>query len=84
VACYRDSFTFYIYWSPLIPVQVIGVQIQTHHRSEQQQAVSLPSASAGVLLNLLFDPEDGGDMILPDVGLFSNYRALQPRRQQSS
>jgi hypothetical protein len=38
----------------------------------------------GILLGL-FDPEDGGDMFLRNVGsLSTDYRALYPRKQYSS
>jgi hypothetical protein len=43
--------------------------------------VSLPPDTAGVLLGLNFDPEDGGYMILRKVGVFPNYTALQTRGQ---
>jgi hypothetical protein len=37
----------------------------------------LPPASAGFLLGLLFDPEDGGDMFFQNVGLYQNYTVLK-------
>jgi hypothetical protein len=39
--------------------------------------LSLPSVSAGFLLHLVLDPENGGDMFLRNAG-FS--LALQPRK----
>jgi hypothetical protein len=40
---------------------------------------------AGFLLGLLFDSEDGGEIILRNVGCFStDYTASYPRRQKSS
>jgi hypothetical protein len=36
-----------------------------------------PPASAGFLLGLLSDTEDGGDMFLRNFGLFLNYGALE-------
>jgi hypothetical protein len=36
-----------------------------------------PPASAGFLLSLLVDPEDGGDIFFRNIGLFLNYTALQ-------
>jgi hypothetical protein len=40
---------------------------------------------AGFLLDLLFDPEDGGDMFLRNVGrLSTEYTALYSRREKSS
>jgi hypothetical protein len=41
------------------------------HVSSVQLASSL--VSTGFLLGLQFDPEDGGDMFLRNVGLSSNY-----------
>jgi hypothetical protein len=41
---------------------------------------TLASASACFLLGLLFDPEDEDDLFLRNVGLFSNYTALQTTR----
>jgi hypothetical protein len=41
--------------------------------------MSLPPTSAAFLLRLIFNPEDGGDMFLLNVGLFRNYAALQLR-----
>jgi hypothetical protein len=37
-------------------------------------------ASAGFLLDLLSDPEDGSNMILKNVWLSPNYKELQPIR----
>jgi hypothetical protein len=42
------------------------------------QAASL----AGFLLRLLFDPEDGGDMFLRNVGISLKYAALKSRKQR--
>jgi hypothetical protein len=43
----------------------------------------LAACSAGFLLDLLFYPEDGGDMFLRSHGLSQNYSASQPRRPYS-
>jgi hypothetical protein len=37
-------------------------------------------ASAGFLLGLLFDAENGGDICLRNIVLFSKYMALQPKK----
>jgi hypothetical protein len=42
---------------------------------------SMQPASAGFLLSLLFDPEDGGYMFLQNVVLYPNYTALQPKTE---
>jgi hypothetical protein len=44
----------------------------------------LPHASDGFLRGLLFDPEDGGDIFLRNVGLSTTCMALQHRRPYSS
>jgi hypothetical protein len=45
---------------------------------------SLPPVSAGLLPDLLFDPEDGGDMFPRKFRLSPTYTALQPRRPHTS
>jgi hypothetical protein len=40
---------------------------------------SLPPASAGLLLGLIFDPEYGGDMFLWNVGISLKYRLYNPK-----
>jgi hypothetical protein len=50
----------------------------------QGRNLRLPSASAGFLLGLLLDTENGADMFLQKFGLSPKYKALQPRRQYSS
>jgi hypothetical protein len=51
----------------------------------RQGEVFLPPASAGFLLDFLFDIKDGTDMLLQSVGcLSSDYTALYPRRWNSS
>jgi hypothetical protein len=57
--------------------------------SEEHVASILSSACyllrAGFLRGLFFDPEDGGDMFLRNVGSISmDYKASYPRRQNSS
>jgi hypothetical protein len=42
--------------------------------------LSLLPASAGFLLGLLFDPEDGGNVLLRNMVFSPNYTELQPRR----
>jgi hypothetical protein len=41
---------------------------------------SLGPISAGFSFGLLFDPEDGGDMDLRNIGLSLKYTVLQPER----
>jgi hypothetical protein len=38
----------------------------------------LPPASVGFLLDLFFDPKDGGDIFLRNVGLSPKYAVLHP------
>jgi hypothetical protein len=38
----------------------------------------LPPASAGLLLGILFDAKDGGDVLLRNVGPSPKYTELQP------
>jgi hypothetical protein len=51
--------------------------------SRLQAHLSCSPASAGFLFNLLFDPEDGGDMFLRNFGLCPKYTVLQPSRPYS-
>jgi hypothetical protein len=46
---------------------------------EHKRTIMLP-ASAGFLLCLVFNPEDGSDMSLKNVRLSLNCMILQPRR----
>jgi hypothetical protein len=52
-------------------------------RSGWKTKLNSPSVSIGFLLGLLFGPEDGGDMFFRNVGLSSNYTALQSSDKQS-
>jgi hypothetical protein len=49
---------------------------ESHARNQQKQVASW----AGILLYLLFNPEDGGDMFLQNIGLSLDFNALQRRR----
>ena len=52
---------------------------------KQVGRLALLPASAGFLLGLVFNPEDGGDMCLQNVcWLLTDYTALYPRWQNSS
>jgi hypothetical protein len=53
-------------------------------RENSKQSFSLPPASVGLLIGLLFNSEDGIDMILRNVGLYPNNAMLQHRRLYSS
>jgi hypothetical protein len=46
------------------------------NRSRQQAELCLLPASAGLLLGLLFNPEDGSDAFLQNVGLSQNLMAF--------
>jgi hypothetical protein len=43
--------------------------------AESGDNLDFSPSSAGFLLNLLFDPEDGGDMFLRNISLCPNYAA---------
>jgi hypothetical protein len=43
---------------------------------EMYVELSLPSAPSGFLLGFLFEPEDGGDMFLRNVGLPPNTQTV--------
>jgi hypothetical protein len=65
----------YIFWetTPWSPLKV------------NRRFVLATCLHACLLLGLSFDPEDGGDIFLQNVGGFStDYTALYPRRQNSS
>jgi hypothetical protein len=51
---------------------------------EEDMNLGLLPAYGGFLLYSLFDPEDGGDMFLRNVGLSSNNTDLQSRGLYSS
>jgi hypothetical protein len=58
------------------------VRYEELHTFREQGSFACCVLHAGFLLGLLFNPEDGGDMFLPDVGwLSTDYTALYPRRQ---
>jgi hypothetical protein len=60
-------------------------QTKNEQKQEARSAeLSLPPVSAGFLLGLLFDLEDGGKMFMRNVGFSPNYGAMQPRRPYSS
>jgi hypothetical protein len=50
----------------------------------RNERISLPPASFGYLLGLLFEPEAGGEIFLRNVEVSPNYTALQHRRPYSS
>jgi hypothetical protein len=53
--------------------------------SSEQTSSTCYLLHAGFLLGLFFDPKDGGNMFLRNVGRLSmDYTALYPRRQNSS
>jgi hypothetical protein len=53
-------------------------RILSQVRNQQNQATNL--ASAGFLLSLLSDLEDGGSMFFCNAGFSPNYKVLQPSR----
>jgi hypothetical protein len=64
----------------------IAFVIRVEERDEQKSTVKAGGQQrlAGFLLGLFFDPEDGGNMFLRNVYLFStDYTAFNPRTQHS-
>jgi hypothetical protein len=56
-------------------------RIEENFSKNQQVAFCLPPAYLLVLAKIFFDPEDGGDMFLRNVGCIStDYTASHPRR----
>jgi hypothetical protein len=54
-------------------------------KQETDLKASDKQSSAGFLLGLFFDPKDGGEMFLQNVGwLSTDYTALYPRTYDSS
>jgi hypothetical protein len=49
--------------------------------SQTRKQLSLLPASTGLLLGLLFRPENGGDMLLRNVGIFPNYMTYNSERR---
>jgi hypothetical protein len=77
---------------PYNPAKVIRIFGATYHlqlqgrreRQARNQQESGPLIRADFLLDLLFDPEDGGDMFLRNVVYLSpDYMALHPRHRSS-
>jgi hypothetical protein len=54
-------------------------EIARRFRGTSLRTFCLPTASFGILLGLLFDPENCGDMFLRNVEHSQNYTALQPQ-----
>jgi hypothetical protein len=61
------------------------IHTQSHFTlCRSQSKLNLPPASAGFIITLVFNPEDGGDMFLRNVGLSPNYTPFKPRQAYSS
>jgi hypothetical protein len=62
-----------------------GSKNKPSKKQRESRAMCATCSHSGFLLGLLFDPEDGGDIFLRNVGLIStDYTALYPRRQVCS
>jgi hypothetical protein len=59
-----------------VPLRRFGRTYLLHLYSQ----LILPPTSAGLMLGVLNNPEEGGDMFLRNVDPSPNYKALQPRR----
>jgi hypothetical protein len=68
-----------ILYSPLKAHRRFGGTYRIHLQIEAEQDTSV---KAGILLGV-FDPEDGDDMLLRNVELSLNYKALEPLRPYS-
>jgi hypothetical protein len=65
-------------------VEEYAKQEARRNRKQGQLAqMSLLSASVGILLDVFFYREDGGDIFFRNVKLSPNYMTLQPRRPYS-
>jgi hypothetical protein len=51
-------------------------RVEEYTKLKQQEQ----SDSIGIFLDLLFDPQNEGDIFLRNVELYQNYTASQPRR----
>jgi hypothetical protein len=86
-----------IFWdiTPCHPLKANRCFGGTHHLLKMEAICSSETSTdfhrlaicfyAGILLRLFFDPEDGGDIFLRNIGwLSADYTTLYPRRQYSS
>lgn len=64
-----------------VTVKSTGLWHVTPCSSERAKRQAESPDSAGFLLEVLFDPEDGCGMFLFNAGLSANYTALHQRRQ---
>jgi hypothetical protein len=92
-ACYRDSFTFYLL---LLLCRIWGSHsgrssifwditrcspLEVNRNEGTSRSLLVTWFHAGLLLGLFFDPEDGSNMFLWNVGLLStDYMALYSKR----
>jgi hypothetical protein len=70
---------------PVIVKSTFSLRVEEKAKQENstsRSTLSFPRVSAGFLFRLLFDPEDGDDIFLRNIGFSPNYTALQPRGPQ--